>query len=100
MEPEPHLTVLPQYYICGLVRAKGFLPRVAIRLHAVHGALGGGRRRGPWRGFDDVEFATLEWVAWFNTQRLLEALGYVPPAEYEAQYHETQTAQMGVEGFN
>ena len=38
------------------------------------------RRRGPWRGFEDVEYATLEWVAWFNTQRLLEPLGYLPPA--------------------
>jgi putative transposase len=37
-------------------------------------------RRGPWKGFDDVEYATLEWVAWFNTQRLLEPLGHVPPA--------------------
>ena len=32
-----------------------------------------------------VEFATLEWVDWFNTRRLLEPIGYVPPAEYEAQ---------------
>lgn len=58
------------------------------------------RRRGPWRSFDDVEFATLEWVAWFNTQRLLEPLGYVPPAEYEATYHETQTAHTGAVGLN
>jgi len=36
-------------------------------------------RRGPWRGFDDVEYATLTWVAWFNQQRLLAPLGYVPP---------------------
>jgi transposase InsO family protein len=36
-------------------------------------------RRGPWRGFEDVEYATLEWVAWFNTQRILEPLGYVSP---------------------
>jgi len=36
---------------------------------------------GPWRGLDDVEFATLEWVDWFNHRRLLEPLGYVPPAE-------------------
>ena len=43
--------------------------------------------RGPWRSFDDVEYATLEWVAWFNTVRLLEPLGYIPPAEYEAQYY-------------
>ena len=47
-------------------------------------------RRGPWRGFEDVEYATLEWVAWFNTQRILEPLGYVPPAEFEEQYHRTQ----------
>jgi putative transposase len=45
------------------------------------------RRRGPWRGFDDVEFATLEWVWWFNHQRLLEPLGYLPPAEFEEQFH-------------
>lgn len=44
-------------------------------------------RRGPWRGFDDVEIATLEWVWWFNNQRLLEPLGYVPPAEFEEQFH-------------
>jgi len=49
-------------------------------------------RDGPWRGLDDVEYATLEWVAWFNTQRLLEPLGHVPPAEYEEQFHRTQTA--------
>jgi transposase InsO family protein len=45
-------------------------------------------RRGPWRTIEDVEFATLEWVAWFNTRRLLEPIGYVPPAEYEAECHE------------
>jgi transposase InsO family protein len=42
---------------------------------------------------DDVGYARLEWVAWFNTQRLLEPLGYLPPAEYEEQFHRTQTAQ-------
>lgn len=42
---------------------------------------------GPWRGLEHVELATLEWVSWFNTVRLLEPLGYVPPAEFEAQYH-------------
>jgi hypothetical protein len=43
-----------------------------------------------WRGLEDVEFATLEWVAWCNTSRLLEPLGYLPAAEDEAQYHEAQ----------
>ena len=42
------------------------------------------RRRGPWRGIDDLEYATLEWVDWFNHRRLLEPIGYVPPAEFEA----------------
>ena len=46
------------------------------------------QRRGPWRGLEMVEFAVLAWVHWFNTGRLLEALGYVPPAEYEARYYE------------
>jgi transposase InsO family protein len=50
------------------------------------------RRRGPWRTLEDVEFATLEWVAWFNTRRLLEPIGYVPPAEYEAAYYRRQDA--------
>jgi len=52
------------------------------------------RRDGPWRSLDDVEYATLEWVAWFNTQRLLEPLGYLPPAEYEEQFHRTQIAPV------
>ena len=47
---------------------------------------------GPWRGFEDVEYATLEWVAWFNTQRLLEPLGYLPPVEYEEQFYRAQAA--------
>jgi putative transposase len=38
----------------------------------------------PWRCVDDVELSTAEWVAWYNQERLHEALGYVPPAEYEA----------------
>jgi transposase InsO family protein len=50
-------------------------------------------RRGPWRGLEDVELATLEWVWWFNHHRLLEPLGYLPPAEFEAQFHRTSTTQ-------
>lgn len=44
-------------------------------------------RRGPWRSFEAVEFATLEWVDWFNNRRLLEPIGNIPPAEAEAQYY-------------
>ena len=45
-------------------------------------------RRGPWRSFEAVEYATLEWVAWYNHRRLLEPIGQVPPAEAEARYYE------------
>jgi putative transposase len=44
-------------------------------------------RRSPWRSFEAVEFATLEWVAWFNSRRLLEPIGNIPPAEAEAAYY-------------
>jgi len=44
------------------------------------------RPNGPWRGIDEVEFATLEWVDWFNNRRLLGPIGNVPPAEFEAMY--------------
>ena len=44
-------------------------------------------RRGPWKSFDAVEFATLEWVDWFNHRRLLEPIGNIPPAEAEARYY-------------
>lgn len=45
------------------------------------------RRRGPWRGLEAVEFATLEWVDWFNNRRLLEPIGNIPPAEAEARFY-------------
>ena len=43
-------------------------------------------RTGPWRNFEAVEFATLEWVDWFNNRRLLEPIGFIPPAEAEERY--------------
>ena len=44
-------------------------------------------RCGPWRSFEAVEMATLEWVDWFNNRRLLEPIGNIPPAEAEAHYY-------------
>jgi putative transposase len=44
-------------------------------------------RRGPWRSFEAVEFATLEWVDWFNNRRILEPIGAMPPAEAEEHYY-------------
>jgi putative transposase len=54
------------------------------------------RRRGPWRNLEAVEFATLEWVDWFNHRRLLEPIGNVPPAEYEDAYYRSQETQAQV----
>jgi len=50
------------------------------------------QRKGPWRHLEAVEFATLTWVDWFNHRRLLEPIGYVPPADFEARYYEQQPA--------
>jgi len=51
------------------------------------------RRQGPWRHVEAVEFATLAWVDWFNTRRLLGPLGHIPPIEYEQAYYARQHAQ-------
>jgi len=52
--------------------------------------------KGPWRHLEAVEFATLRWVDFFNNRRLLEPIGYVPPAEYEAQYYQACAAAVPV----
>ena len=49
--------------------------------------------RGPWRNFEIVEYATLEWVDWFNNRRLLEPIGHVPPTEFEEAYYRQQSSQ-------
>jgi transposase InsO family protein len=53
------------------------------------------RRRGPWKGLDDVEYSTLEWVDRFNHRRLLEPIGDVPPAEFEAAYWSKEGSDEG-----
>ena len=50
-------------------------------------------RRGPWKTKQAVELATLEWVSWFNHHRLMGPLGNVPPAEFEANYHQQHAGQ-------
>ena len=50
-------------------------------------------RRAPWRSKEALELATLEWVSWFNHHRLLEPIGYIPPAEAEANYHRKLASQ-------
>jgi transposase InsO family protein len=52
------------------------------------------RHQGPWRHIEAVEFATLEWVDWFNNRRLLEPIGHVPPAEKEAEYYQNLESAM------
>jgi len=50
-------------------------------------------RRAPWKTKEAVELATLEWVSWFNNHRLLEPIGYIPPAEAEANYYQQLASQ-------
>ncbi len=57
-------------------------------------------RRGPWRHLEAVEFATLEWVDWFNNRRLLEPIGHVPPVEFEEAYYRHQEAPAMAAGVN
>ena len=57
------------------------------------------RRRGPWRNLEAVEFATLEWVDWFNNRRLLEPTGNIPPVEFEELYYRSQEAPAMVAGL-
>ena len=57
------------------------------------------RRCGPWRNAEEVEFAVLEWVAWFNNRRLLEPLGYISPVEFETRYHQTNNTPAGEAGL-
>jgi transposase InsO family protein len=58
------------------------------------------RPNGPWRSLEEVEFATLEWVDWFNNRRLLEPIGDIPPAEFEAMYYESQEGATTAVGLN
>jgi len=54
---------------------------------------------GPWRGVEQVELKTLDWVYWFNNRRLFEPIGNIPPVEYEALYYQQQEAPAMVAGL-
>ena len=56
------------------------------------------RHQGPWRSIEAVEFATLEWVDWFNNRRLMESIGNVPPAELETEYYDQMARSAKVAG--
>jgi len=56
--------------------------------------------RGPWRNIDAVEYATLEWVDWFNNRRLLEPIGNMPPVEFETAYYRQTEESVMVAGLN
>ena len=88
----------------------GVIPSVGSRGHSYDNALAESfkglykteliRKRGPWRGLEDVEFATLEYVDWFNKRRLHGELGMVPPAELEdIYYHQRDAALSAVSQF-
>ena len=57
------------------------------------------RHEGPWRGLEQVELATLEWVWWFNERRLMEPLGYLCPADYEQAFHRQRESQTLAEAL-
>jgi transposase InsO family protein len=58
------------------------------------------QKSGPWRSHEDVEFATLKWVWWFNHHRLLQPIGYIPPAEYEEAYYRRQETKISEPALN
>ena len=58
------------------------------------------RRNGPWKSLEDVEFATLEWVDWFNRRRLLEPIGNILPVEFEQLYYQRNEAPAMGAGLN
>ena len=58
------------------------------------------RKSGPWRNLEEVEFATLEWIDWFNNRRLLEPIGNIPPVELEQLYYEREESQATAVGLN
>jgi len=58
------------------------------------------RRNGPWRSIEEVEFATLEWVDWFNHRRLLGPIGDIPPVEFEQMYYEQSEVPATGVGLN
>ena len=58
------------------------------------------RQKGPWKGLDDVEFATLDWVGWYNDKRLLEPIGDIPPAEFEQMYYASRRSGLVEAGLN
>lgn len=58
------------------------------------------RKQGPWKGLDDVEFATLDWVSWYNEKRLLEPIGDIPPVEFEQLYYQRQQSDPVAVGLN
>jgi len=57
------------------------------------------RRKGPWKSLESVEYATLEWVDWFNNRRLLEPIGNIPPVERESAYYAMEETPVLVAGL-
>lgn len=57
------------------------------------------RKRGFWKGIEDVEYATLEWVDWFNKRRLLSSIVNIPPAEFEEAYYTGPDVMSKVAGL-
>lgn len=97
---------LPPHFGNGVPVPSAGLPAAGGPIDVFWGAFGNGaiarviRRRGPWRQIEDVEFATLEWVDWFNNRRLLEPIGNIPPVEFEQAYYQNLEDPARVAGLN
>ena len=55
------------------------------------------RKKGPWKNLESVEFATLEWVDWFNNRRIFKTIGNIPPAELEQVYYNQEKVSSGMD---
>jgi hypothetical protein len=80
-------TADPTTRFCNTLRGINALAETVIGLYKAELI----RRRGPWKGLDQIEYATVEWVDWFNHRQLLEPIGHVPPAEFEAAHWRRET---------
>ena len=85
--PSPAQTTnLPRFLVLSMFNALAETVNGLYKAELTH-------RQGPWKSFEAVEYATLEWVDWFNNRRLLEPIGNIPPAEAEQRYHDAVNAQ-------
>ncbi len=88
--------LMRQMGLRGVVRGKNALAETIIGLYKAELIY----KDGPWRGMQQVELKTLDWVDWFNNRRLFEPIGNIPPVEYEELYYQQKEAPAMGAGLN